>query len=143
MPVSDSGTATEGISVDQTSRKNRKTTSTTSTTLMASDISTSRTLARMVVVRSTATLILTVGGIDACRRGISLITLSTVEITFAPGILKTISRIASCIFVAPLPSLMPETPAVSVFETLLVTVPRSATRTGAPVCALWPTMIGA
>ena len=46
------------------------------------------------MVRSTATLILIVGGMAACRCGISAITLSTVEITLAPGILKTISRTA-------------------------------------------------
>jgi hypothetical protein len=43
-------------------------------TLMPSEISTSRTLERMVVVRSTATSILMVGGMAACRRGISAIT---------------------------------------------------------------------
>ena len=61
---------------------------------MISEISTSCTLERMVTVRSTATLILIVGGMAACRCGISAITLSTVEITLAPGILKTISMIA-------------------------------------------------
>ena len=78
------------------SRRKAKTTSTTSITLMISEISTSCTLARMVVVRSTATLILMVGGMAACRWGISASTLSTVEITLAPGILKTMSRMASC-----------------------------------------------
>ena len=80
--------------VAHTSRRKRKTTSTTSTTLIMSEISTSCTLERMVVVRSTATSILMVGGMAACRRGISAITLSTVEITLAPGILKTMSRTA-------------------------------------------------
>src|ERR1035441_3653519 len=62
VPTSESGTATDGMMVAQTSRRKRKTTSTTSTTLIMSDISTSWTLERMVVVRSTATSILMVGG---------------------------------------------------------------------------------
>ncbi len=53
--------------VAHTSRKNMKTTSTTSITLIISEISTSWTLERMVTVRSTATLILIVGGMAACR----------------------------------------------------------------------------
>ena len=65
---------------------------------MRSEISTSWTLERMVVVRSTATSILMVGGMAACRRGISAITASTVEMTLAPGILKMMIRMASLSF---------------------------------------------
>src|SRR5208283_5314722 len=91
VATSDSGTATEGMMVAHTSRRNMKTTSTTSNTLMMSEISTSCTLERMVTVRSTDTLILMVGGMAACKWGNSAITLFTVAITLAPGILKTIS----------------------------------------------------
>ena len=103
-----------------------------------SEISTSCTLERMVVVRSTATSILMVGGMAACRRGISAITLSTVEMTLAPGILKMMISIGALSAApgGPCPGLMPETPAVWMSATLSTTVPRSATRTGAPVCWL-------
>src|ERR1035437_1166884 len=144
VATNESGTATEGIMVAHTSRRNRKTTSTTSKTLMMSDTVTSCTLARIVVVRSTATLILMVGGMAACKCGISAITLLTVSITLAPGILKTISMIALLSSPGgPLIGLIPATPAFNMFETLSVTVPRSPTRTGAPVCLLYPAMIGA
>ncbi len=123
--------------VAHTSRRKRKTTSTTSNTLMSSEISTSCTLERMVVVRSTATSILMVGGMAACRRGISAITASTVEMTLAPGILKMTIRMASFSLAGrALSGLMPDTPAVWMSATLSVTVPRSETRTGAPVCLL-------
>src|SRR5664279_3779235 len=89
VATSESGTATEGMMVAHTSRRNKKTTNTTSITLMISETSTSCTLARIVVVRSTAMLILMVGGMAACKCGISAIMLFTVEITLAPGILKT------------------------------------------------------
>src|ERR1035441_6700176 len=90
VATSESGTATEGMMVAHTSRRNMKTTNTTSKTLMMSDTVTSCTLARIVVVRSMAMLILIVGGMAACKCGISAITLLTVSITLAPGILKTI-----------------------------------------------------
>ena len=135
VPTSESGTAIEGMMVAQTSRRKRKTTSTTSRTLIMSEISTSWTLERMVVVRSTATSILMVGGMEACRRGIWAITASTVSMTLAPGILKMTIRMASLSWPGgPLAGLMPETPAVWMSATLSTIVPRSETRTGAPVC---------
>ena len=67
MPTSDSGTATLGMAVAQTLRRNTNTTRITSSTEMTSVISTSCTEARIVVVRSCATSIVIDGGIDACK----------------------------------------------------------------------------
>ena len=88
-----------------------------------------------MVVRSTATFILIVGGISACSRGISVSTWSTVSMTFAPGILKIMSRMASFSARCAL-RIVPGNPIVRMSETESVTVPTSATRTGAPVCRL-------
>ena len=54
VPTSDTGTATLGISVARTSRRNRKTTRITSTTAIVSARPTSRSDARIVAVRSIA-----------------------------------------------------------------------------------------
>ena len=54
VPISDTGTATLGISVARPLRRNRNTTRITSTTEIASVRSTSRSEARIVVVRSIA-----------------------------------------------------------------------------------------
>ena len=56
VPISDTGTATLGISVARALRRNRNTTRTTSTTAMASERSVSRSDARIVVVRSIASV---------------------------------------------------------------------------------------
>ena len=55
VPTSDSGTDRLGISVARQSPRNRKITATTRITAKASSICTSRTEARMVVVRSVST----------------------------------------------------------------------------------------
>ena len=55
---------------------------------------TSFTEARMVVVRSSATWRLIDGGIEASSVGSSARTLSTVSITLACGVLKTMTRMA-------------------------------------------------
>src|SRR5579863_3252010 len=62
VPTRESGTAMEGMMVAHISRRKRKTTRTTRRTLIIREISTSRTLERMVVVRTTATFIWIVGG---------------------------------------------------------------------------------
>ena len=124
--------------VAQTSRRKRKTTSTTSRTLMMSEISTSCTLARMVVVRSTATSILMVGGMAACRRGSSRQHAVHGVDDVGAGNLEDEDagwRLLSWPL-WPVVGLMPATPAVWMSETPSYTVPRSATRTGAPVCWL-------
>ena len=87
VPVSASGTVTLGISVAGTLRRKTKITSTTRPMVSSSVISTSCTEARMVCVRSTSVLTVTVGGIDACSRGSAALMASTVSITFAPGCL--------------------------------------------------------
>ena len=56
VPISDNGTATAGITVAFTLRRNRKITMTTSATASISSYWTSRTDARIVVVRSVSTL---------------------------------------------------------------------------------------
>ena len=56
VPISDNGTATAGITVAFTLRRNRKITMTTSATASISSYWTSRTEARIVVVRSVSTL---------------------------------------------------------------------------------------
>ena len=56
VPISDSGTDRLGISVARQSPRNRKITATTSTTAKVSSICTSRTEARMVIVRSVRTV---------------------------------------------------------------------------------------
>ncbi len=87
----------------------------------------------MVVVRSTATLILMVGGMAACRCGSSANTLSTASMTLAPGILKMTIRMESRRMPSWPGPLIPPTPAVRMSAMLSEMVPRSETRTDAPV----------
>ena len=65
VPISDSGTATLGMIAARPLRRNRKTTSTTSAIEITIVLSTSRTEARIVPVRSLATISLIEGGIAA------------------------------------------------------------------------------
>src|SRR5579875_3090994 len=69
VPTSDSGTATLGITVADRVRKNRKITITTRATHIINSNSTSRTEARIVVVRSVSTATLTEEGSEACNCG--------------------------------------------------------------------------
>ena len=85
VPTIDSGTATAGMTVAGTFRRNAKMTSTTSPTVRHSSNSTSDTLARMVVVRSISGVIVTPAGRVARSRGRSLFTLSATAMMFAPG----------------------------------------------------------
>jgi hypothetical protein len=62
---------------------------------------TSLTEARMVWVRSSATWTFIAGGTEAWSVGSSLRTLSTVEMTLAPGDLKTTMRMAGVPFMRP------------------------------------------
>ena len=75
--------------VAQRFRRKTKITITTSAMVSARVNSTSRTEARMVVVRSERMLTLIVGGIEACSVVSVLLIASTVLMTFAPGILNT------------------------------------------------------
>ncbi len=85
VPTSDSGTATPGITVAGTLRRNRKITITTSAIASSSSISTSCTDARIVVVRSVSTSALTEAGSEACSCGSIVLMRSTTAITLAPG----------------------------------------------------------
>ncbi len=87
VPISETGTATAGISVARQLRRNTNTTSTTSSTEMMSVRSTSCSEARMVLVRSTATLIWMSAGIAARNAGNCAITSSMVSMMFAFGCL--------------------------------------------------------
>src|ERR1700679_1072130 len=69
VPINEAGTATAGISVARQLRRNMNTTSTTSTTEPISERSTSLTEARMVVVRSSTTVVLMPCGIEATIDG--------------------------------------------------------------------------
>src|SRR5580704_171036 len=85
VPMSDSGTATLGIIVAQVLRRKANTTRITSMMETTSVISTSCTEARIVVVRSTATLRWREGEIEARSTGKRTIMRSTVSIIFAAG----------------------------------------------------------
>ncbi len=77
VPISDSGTATLGISVAATLRRNRKVTITTSAIDSISSNCTSLIEARMVCVRSASTRIFTPSGSAACSTGSCFLMLST------------------------------------------------------------------
>ena len=85
VPMSETGTATAGMTAARHWRRKRKTTMITRETEMMSVRSTSRREARMVVVLSETTWRLIELGIDACSMGRIAFTRSTVSITFAPG----------------------------------------------------------
>ena len=84
-PMSDTGTATLGMMVALTLRRNRKITRTTSPTASRSSICTSSTEPRMVVVRSVSTATCTDAGRVLCSWGSSLLMRSTTSMTFDPG----------------------------------------------------------
>ena len=84
-PISDSGTATLGMTVAARLRRKRKMTITTSATASISSNCTSRTEARMVIVRSVSTATSTAAGSDACSCGSTRLMRSTTSMTLAPG----------------------------------------------------------
>ena len=94
VPAMDSGTVTAAASVGTRRRMNSSTTSSTSATEISSEICTSSTLARMVLVRSEITVTLMSGGIQLSRCGSSALMRSAVSITLAPAILLMLSRMA-------------------------------------------------
>src|ERR1700693_6438978 len=85
VPMRESGTATLGMMVAQTFRRKAKTTKITRMMEMIRAISTSWTEARIVVVRSTATLKWREGEMEARSVGGRAMMRSTVSIMFAPG----------------------------------------------------------
>ncbi len=85
VPTRESGTATAGISVVRSLRRNRNITPTTSATVSTSSNCTSATEARIVAVRSASTATRTAGGSVAVSSGSSALIRSTTAIVFADG----------------------------------------------------------
>ena len=102
VPTSDTGTVSAGIMVARQLRKNRNTTITTKHTDSSKACSTSRSEARMVGLRSKATLILIAAGISSCKRGTASRTRSTVSMILAPGWRKITSMMAGSLFSKPI-----------------------------------------
>src|SRR5215475_9391231 len=94
VPMREIGTATLGMMVDRTLRKNRKTTRMTSAIEISNVICTSWTEARIVVVAFRTTENLMVGGMEARNDGSRSRTRSTVSIILAPGWRYTMMRTA-------------------------------------------------
>jgi len=124
VPMSETGTATPGMSMVRTSRRKTKTTMITRTTAMTSVRSTSSIEARIVVVWSTMVVSLMPAGISACNCGRAALMPSTVVMMFAPGWRKMMSRTEGL----PLAK-----PALRMSATESVTCAMSPTRTGAPL----------
>src|ERR1035438_9258099 len=85
VPMSETGTATVGMSVARQLRGKMKTTRITRMTERMRVLSTSLTEARMVVVRSTTIVVLMPCGMDASIDGNCAMTRSTVSMILAPG----------------------------------------------------------
>ena len=90
VPISETGTATAGISVAGILRRKRNTTRITSTTEMISVLSISCTEALIVSVRSRIVKMCMPAGIEACSEGIAALIASTVVMMLAPGCRKMI-----------------------------------------------------
>ena len=99
VPMSETGTATLGMMVAGRLRKNRKITSTTSATANSSSICTSRTEARMVMVRSVSMATSTAAGRAARSCGSCCLMRSTTSITLAPGWRWMLRMIAGTSFI--------------------------------------------
>ena len=124
VPTSESGTATLGMIVAETLRRKRKMTSTTSPTVSESSNSTSRTDARMVVVRSVKTETSIDEGSDAVSWGKSRLTRSTTLMMLAPGCRWMLTMTAGSV---------PLQAACSTFSASSTTSATSESRTGAPL----------
>ena len=85
VPISDRGTATAGITVAGTVRRNKKITRMTRATANTNSTCTSRTVARIDVVRSVSTDTCTDDGKVLCSCGSNFFTRSTTSMTFVPG----------------------------------------------------------
>ena len=92
VPISDTGTATLGMSAARTLRRNRNTTTITSVMAMMSVRSTSRSDARIPGVRSIITFMSIAAGIDACSCGSTSCTRSSVSMMLAFGCLFRINN---------------------------------------------------
>ncbi|MNF69689.1 hypothetical protein D3C84_515790 [compost metagenome] len=95
VPIKESGTAIDGITVADRRRRNRKVTSTTRPTASSSSNCTSCTAARMVWVRSLSTATSTPAGRLAVICGSSAWMRSTTSMTLAPGWRCTLTSTAA------------------------------------------------
>ena len=126
-----------GISVARTLRRNRKITTTTSTMVISRVISTSRTEARMVWVRSARMLTLIAGGMSASQAGQRLVDPVDGLDDVGAGLLEDDQqdrpgrRFSVCVGVG----LARERPGADlvVLDALRSTPPMSLTRIGAPL----------
>ena len=124
VATSDSGKATPAMKVARTVRRKMSTTSTTSATARMRVNCTSRTEARMVLVRSLTTVSLAPAGMARCSFGNSPSTRCTVSMTLAPGWRCTSTITAGA------PSYQPPT---LVFSSPSSTLATSLSSTGAPL----------
>ena len=124
MPTSESGTATLGMIVAATLRRNRKITMTTSATVSISENCTSRTDARMVTVRSVRMVTFMEAGRLARSCGSSVFTRSTTWMMLAPGC-RWMLRITAGVRFIHAASLL--------FSTLSMTLATSERATGEPL----------
>ena len=85
VPISDTGTATAATKPARAERRKAKVTSTTRMTLAINACSTSRSEARMVIVRSLTTWRSTSLGSAACNSGSTALIWSTLSMTLALG----------------------------------------------------------
>ena len=99
VPISESGTATAGMSVVESLRRNRKITATTSATVRASSNWTSETDARIVIVRSVSTDTRTADGSVSVSCGRSDLMRSTTAMVLAPGWRCTLTTTAGVVFI--------------------------------------------
>jgi hypothetical protein len=123
VPINETGTTTLGISVARMLLRNAKTTRMTRAIEIIRVRSTSRTEARMVVVRSCGVSSFIVGGMSAWSCGSSAMMRSTVSMMLAPGCRKMTTMTAG---------LRLAFPAVRVSSTESSTRATSDSRTAAP-----------
>ena len=124
VPTSEIGTATAGMIVAQSLRRNTKITSTTRPMVRSSVNWTSATLARIVCVRSEAMTSSMPAGRAAWSRGSAALIASTVAMTLAPGWRWIASTTADRLLNQPC-SVMSSGPTVA--------LPTSRSRIGAPL----------
>src|ERR1700694_3524237 len=96
VPINDSGTATLGITVADTLRRNKKMTITTSATARKSSNCTSYTDARIVTVRSVSMVTSIAAGGHAGSCGNNCLIRSTTSMTLAPGCRWILTMTAGC-----------------------------------------------
>ena len=124
VPTIEMGTATLGMTVAASERRNRNITMTTSAMVSTSVNSTSCTEARMVAVRSVSVVISTDDGSEALSCGSNRLMRSTTPMMLAPGWRWMLTMTAGLSFIQA---------ACLVFSTPSMTVATSASRTGAPL----------